>query len=366
MNPLYRRVAAVASACLATLVLASAALAQGNASGVYAATNSPDGNSLLVFDRAADGALTQTGSLPTGGTGTGAGLGSGHSVIASSDGRTVLVVNAGSNTLSAFGWRHDGLHLVGAPVASGGTTPTSVTVHGDLVYVMNAGSGSISGFTLNRHRGLTPIPDSTQPLVAAGTGADSQIQFDRTGRVLIVDERGPVNLIQTFVIGWRGVAEPTATVPADGGAPFGFDVDRAGHLLFSNAALAGGLMSGASSYDVAHDGALRPNGSPVSSGQAAACWLAVVGHYAFTTNAASGSIGTFAVADNGTLTHIGTTPIAPTAQPLDEAGVDDGQFLYVLAAGLHQIIGYHVAVDGTLTQASSTAVPVGAVGVGAH
>jgi 6-phosphogluconolactonase len=359
-----RTAMAFIAACMATLAVVPAAVARGDQGFVYAATNSPVGNSLLVFYRAGDGGLTPAGSFSTGGDGTGAGLGSGHSVIASRDGRTVLVVNAGSNTVSAFGWSSHGLRLIGPPAPSGGTTPTSVTIHGSLVYVMNAGSGSISGFTLDRHLGLKPIPGSTQSLAASGTGTDSQIQFDRSGRVLIVDERAPVNLIQTFVVRGGGTIAPGATVPADGGAPFGFDVDGQGHVLFSNAALGGGLMSGASSYDVGSDGTLTPNGAPVSSGQAAACWLAVVGRYAFTTNAASGSIGTFAIAQDGTLSHVGTTPIAPTALPLDEAGVD-GHFLYVLAGGLDEIIGYDVADDGTLTQIAAVPVPGGTLGVGA-
>lgn len=380
MQPIYRRTWIVAVACAATVLAgAPAALADGGGqtnhrprflpaggAAVYTATNLPTGNSLLVFDRGPDGVLDPAGSYPTGGNGTGAGLGSGHSVIASSNGQTVLVVNAGSNTVSAFAARPNGLRELGAPTPSGGSIPTSVTIHGDLVYVMNAGSGSISGFRLNPARGLVPIPGSTQPLAAAGTGTDSQIQFDRSGRVVIVDERGTANLIQTFVVGPRGAAEPASDIPADGGGPFGFDVDREGHILFSNAALAGGLMSGASSYDADRDGTLTPNGSPVSSGQAAACWLASVGHYAFTTNAGSGSIATFAVAPNGTLNHIATTPISPTAHPLDESGVRDGDLLYVLADGLHQIIGYKVTHDGALVEVASTPVPAGVDGLGAH
>ena len=365
MRAWYRAATAFIASCLIILVVVPAAIAHGDQGFVYAASNSPAGNSLLVFNRGKDGSLTPAGSFSTDGNGSGAGLGSGHSVIASSDGRTVLVVNAGSNTVSAFGWSPHGLRLIGSPAPSGGTTPTSVTIHGRLVYAMNAGSGSISGFTLDRHRGLTPIPGSTQPLVATGTGTDTQIQFDRSGRVLIVDERGPANVIQTFVIRRGGTTAPGTTVPADGGGPFGFDVDSDGHVLFSNAALGGDLMSGASSYDVAPDGVLTPNGAPVSSGQAAACWLAAVGRYAFTTNAASGSIGTFAVAPAGTLSHVGTTPIAPTARPLDEAGAD-GRFLYVLADGLDEIIGYHVSDDGALTQVTTAPVPGGTVGVGAH
>ncbi len=42
---------------------------------VYTMNNNPAGNAVLVYDRAADGSLTAAGSFPTGGLGTGGGLG---------------------------------------------------------------------------------------------------------------------------------------------------------------------------------------------------------------------------------------------------------------------------------------------------
>jgi hypothetical protein len=110
---------------------------------------------------------------------------------------------------------------------------------------MNAGTGTISGLWLTRRWGLVPIAGSTQSLAASGTATDSLIQFDRSGRVVIADECGPANVIQTFVIGAGGAGRPAATVPANAGGPFGFDVDGAGHTLFSNVAFE--TSSGASS-----------------------------------------------------------------------------------------------------------------------
>jgi 6-phosphogluconolactonase (cycloisomerase 2 family) len=98
-------------------------------------------------------------------------------------------------------------------------------------------------------------------------------------------------------------------------------------------------MSGATSYDVNRQGILTPNGAPVSSGQAAACWLAAAGHFAYTTNAASGSIGGFKVAHDGSLSLISTTALGDGSHPLDEAVSRDQHFLYVLVDGFHQIKG---------------------------
>ena len=62
-----------------------------------------------------------------------------------SDGRWLLVVNAGSDELSLFAVQPDGLRLADR-AGSGGARPTSVAVNGTLVYVLNNGTPNISGF----------------------------------------------------------------------------------------------------------------------------------------------------------------------------------------------------------------------------
>ncbi len=275
----------------------------------------------------------------------------------------VVNVNAGSNSISAFAATPGGLRLIGT-AGSGGTDPNSVTIAGDrLVYVLNADSKTIAGFRLG-DRGLRPIPGSVQPL-GAGALVPRQIQFTDNARVLVVDEGGS-STIDTFVVGRDGKAGPAITTPSVGGGPFGLDFDRAGHLLVSDAALATG-QSGATSYDVAYGGTVTANGPAVPIDQAAACWLAAAGGFAFTANAGSGSIGRYAVAPDGTLTALGSTLVEnnPASHPLDE-GVSAGQnYLYVLANGLSQIVGYRVGADGSLTQVTTAPVAAGSGGIGA-
>jgi 6-phosphogluconolactonase len=277
----------------------------------------------------------------------------------------VLVnVNAGSNSISAFAVNPRGLRLIGT-ASSGGTDPDSVTIAGDnVVYVLNAGSETIAGFRLSPGR-LGPIPHSVQPL-GAGALVPKQIQFTNDGRVLVVTENGS-NTIDTFVVGPNEKAGPAITTPSTGGGPFGFDFDRAGHLLVSDAALTTG-RSGATSYDVVRDGTVTANGPAVPIDQAAACWLAAAGGFAYTANAGSGNIGRYAVAPNGTLTALGSTPIEndPTSSPHEEGVSADQNYLYVLAQGLSQIVGYRVGADGSLTQVTTVPVAAGSFGVGAY
>ncbi len=123
---------------------ARAASWPGTAGAVYTMTSSAGGNAIEAYARASDGSLTPAGTYPTGGDG--GALGSGHSIVVSGDGRVVVNVNPGSNSISAFAATPGGLRLIGT-VGSGGTDPNSVTIAGDrLVYVLNAGSKTIAGF----------------------------------------------------------------------------------------------------------------------------------------------------------------------------------------------------------------------------
>ena len=174
-----RMMLAVAIAAAAALRV-TAAMASDAPGAVYVLTNAPAGNAVLVYDRGGDGSLSAAGIYATGGAGSGAGLGSQGAITVSDDGRLLFAVNAGSNTVSSFRVRSDGLDIVDV-AASGGATPTSVTARGGRVYVLNAGiPNGVSGFTVDVKGRLSPIPGSSLPLSAAFT-APAQIGFDDEG-----------------------------------------------------------------------------------------------------------------------------------------------------------------------------------------
>ncbi len=151
--------------------------ALGAVGAVYTMTNNLAGNEVVVLHRSALGALTPGGSYATGGQGSGGGLGNQGGVTLSDDERWLFAVNAGSSDVSVFAVRRRGVRLTDRQ-PSGGLQPISVTVHNDLVYVLNeGGAGSIAGFRLDRRGRLAPIPGSMQPL--SGPGVDpAQIAFD--------------------------------------------------------------------------------------------------------------------------------------------------------------------------------------------
>jgi 6-phosphogluconolactonase len=344
--------AVVVTALLATAVGASAQ-ENDNHPTIYTMTNAADGNAVVAFARSETGELTPDGTYPTGGNGNGAGLGSQGSLILTDNGRWLFAVNAGSNSISVFRVTPGGLHLRDV-VASGGEMPISVTVHGRMVYVLNAGgAGNISGFLFHPNGQLQPLDGSTRPLSGAGVGP-AQVQFTNDGTMLIVTEKA-TNKIDVFLMDVNG--RPTMPVVNDshGMTPFGFDIKPDGTLVVSEAF--GGAVDGSamSSYQIALDGTLQLVSATVPTTETAACWVEITpdGHYAYTTNNGSGSVSGYSVGDDGSLNLLnadGQTGLTGDgSSPIDVIQAGDGQFLYILNAGDDSISIFGVNPDGSLT-----------------
>ncbi len=361
---------ALACAVAALVALPGAALA-AKQDVVYTSTNSPGGNAVQVFTGGAGGSLDPAGSFPTGGTGTGGGLGSQGSVVLSDNGRFLFVVNAGSNQVSAFAARGDALELIGT-VPSGGATPTSVTVSGRIVYVLNTGgAGNITGFTFDREDGLEPIPGSTRPLSAAGGTAPAQVSFDPSGRVLVVTERA-TNVIDTYTVDRHGRASGPNPQASAGATPFGFAFDKRGRLLVSEAFGGAPGASALSSYDLwGRSGVLSLITGSAATHQTAACWVVTTrnGRYAYVTNTGSASVSGYSIARDGSLALLtpgGITGVTGGG-PIDMALSRDSHDLYTLDGAAHGLSSFRVQADGSLVaQPGAGGLPAGTVGLAAR
>jgi len=343
----HRMTMALGAAALVVLSLVPGATASGGAAGaVYALTNSPDGNAVVVYQRGGDGLLTPAGSFATGGTGTGASLGSQGAVIVSDDHQLLFAVNAGSNSISSFRIRPDGLELVNT-APSAGTMPTSVAFFRGLLYVLNAGvPNNVSGLTVDRDGNLTPLAGSTRPLSAASTGP-AQVGVSVDGMVVIVTEKA-MNRVDTYTVGTDGLLTGPLVHPSAGPTPFGFAVDKRNTLLVSEA----GTGGGASSYRIGADGSLEPISSMVMTGQRAACWAAVTknGRYGYVTNAGTGNISGFAIGQDGSASLINADGVTATTDgnPTDVAVSHDSIYFYARVAALGEIAILRIGSDGSL------------------
>ena len=361
---------AIAAIAALTATRQGAARAEESLAVVYTMSNASSGNRILAFHRAPNGTLTAAGSFATGGLGTGGGLGNQGGLTLSGNDRWLLAVNAGSNDLSLFATDDDGLRLVDkAP--SGGTQPVSVTIHRDLVYVLNAGSDNVSGFRLRPHGKLTPLVGSTRPLSGSGTGP-AQVQFRPDGRVLVVTEKA-TNLIVTYAVDEDGRLGPPQPQASQGATPFGFAFGHRRQLFVSEAFGGAPDSSAMSSYRVSADGTLHLVSPSVPTHQTAACWVVVTenGRFAYASNTGSGSISGYEIDDDGALTLLNadgrTGDTGTGSAPIDLALSENGRFLFVLNSGTHNIAAFRIRANGQLQPVALTGgLPAGANGLAAR
>jgi 6-phosphogluconolactonase (cycloisomerase 2 family) len=338
---------------------------------VFVQTNAVNGNEVVAYDQNDDGTLSFARSYATGGIG-GVLNGSVVDHLASQGSLTfdqrhslLYAVNAGSNTLSVFSV--DGDHLsLRELVPSGGEFPVSVSVHEDLVYVLNArAGGSVSGFHV-RGRLLEPIAGSTRALglnpaaTPEFTSTPGQVGFSPDGRQIIVTTKGNTNAVDVFRVRDHGVLSVSPVVNTlPGAVPFAFAFDRNGALVLSEAG-----PNALASFSLRHDGDLTPIAS-IATGQAATCWVTDIAGNVYGSNAGSSSLTQASSGTHGELSFVANVPTGPGT--VDATASPDGAFLYAQTGGNGGVNEFHVGTNGALTPIGTVLVPnsVGGEGIAA-
>lgn len=390
--------AGLAGLALGPATAAAKAPAKRAVGAVYSITNGAPDNAVIVYDRRANGRLTQREIVETGGSGglapqPGCAPPGGCPMLDTQGevvrkGRLVFVVNAGSDTVTALRETSRGLKRVDE-IGSRGDFPNSLTVHGRILYVLNSHSDSIAGFRFTRRGDLRflrgSVEELSQPADPALTGAGltpRQIGFDKTGRVLVVTLLSPLpGSIDTFKLNKRkrpGEAKPhTPTTPL----PFGFAFDNHNNLVMSQVSFPPelGMNGSTATYDLnTRTGNLTPIETESAEG-VAPCWVVVTndGRYTFVVNTGGGApdatIAGYRLSNSGALTFLGLTPEnnanGDEFARTDEALSRDSKYLYVLAPSVgpgspSHIDQYRLGAKGGMTLIGST--PAGAnLGVGA-
>src|SRR6266480_2187411 len=348
------------------------------AGAVYVLTNQVN-NAVAVFQRAADGSLSAAGEFSTGGAGDPVAippdpptdpLASQGALVFGPGNQFLFAVNAGSNQISVLRVRRTGLDLVDV-VDSGGVRPISLTVHEDLLYVLNeGGTPNITGFTVGDDGTLTPLADSTQPLIGDTAADPAEVSFDRDGALLVVTEKAG-NRLDTYTIDENGLPSAPIDNASNGMTPFGFAFNNQGFLVVSEAFGGAPNGSAASSYGAGDDGVLSVISGSVVNSQTASCWVVTTnnGKRAFTSNTGSGTISSYQIgAGNGTLTLLNGVAgdTGANSAPIDMALNGSSHFLHVLAGGLQSVVTFRVEHDGSLTLIDTDGgLPLGAQGIAA-
>lgn len=336
----------------------------GSPAPVFVQTDNVAGNTVVAYDRAADGTLEQAGVYRTGGNG-GALTGAVVDLLASQGSLAydraaglLYAVNAGSDTVTVFAVHGDRLQRRQV-INSGGTFPVSIAVRGNVLYVLNArDGGSVQGFlrfgqALVRvpawHRALGLDPTATPEF----THTPGQVAFTPDGDQLVVTTKANGSNIDVFAIDRFGGLAAHPVVNADPGqVPFATSFDATGHLIVAEAANA------VASFTVNPDGTLTLVDRQ-ATGQAATCWIVRNGSDFYAANAGSGSLSGYRDDGTGALAALGNTPT--DAGTVDGAVSSDGRNLYE-QTGAHGIVDeFAIGSDGSLTQVGAITVP-GAVG----
>lgn len=370
---------------------------------VFLHSNDARSNEVVAYARNANGTLREVGRYATGGKGSGSVEDNADSlVVGSAEGQAsphrvsdkaefVFVPNAGSNTISVFRIKADGLELV-SQIPSGGEKPGSIALTRGLLYVLNSGEfddrlvagtsvlencghgqiPSITGFRVDGNGNLTQIPASTRLLSGKAPSGCTQISFTPDGKALVANERiaGVIDengfgkgAITVFGVNPDGTLAPGKVNEPVGLTPYATTYKKDGTLI--NVEASGGPANPRAavlrSYKLNSDGTLTELGS-APTGHTDTCWVTLNADetIAFTSGPLDGGVITsFTVGSNGSLKPLHSVATAVDGVDekndgtldglLDLATSKDGKFLYQLNGFDGSLYAFAVNDNGTLT-----------------
>ncbi|HMD26048.1 MAG TPA: beta-propeller fold lactonase family protein [Streptosporangiaceae bacterium] len=332
---------------------------------VFVQTDNPAGNQVIAFAQQPAGQLSQEQVVSTGGLG---GAEAGANNLASQGSLTydpghhlLFAVNAGSDTISVLSveGRHVRLDQV---LSSGGEFPNSIAVHGNLVYVANAGgAGSVSGFSiLGQH--VVPIPGSARSLGLDDTNPSNfhtgpgQVIFSPNGSELLVNTKEATNSIDVFQVGPAGyLSAAPAVTPDNSSGPFAFAFTPSGQLVVAEVAIAA-----LHTFAFGPHGTLTSLAASVPDGQVAQCWVIAADGFYYVANAGSADLSEYTVAADGTPSLVAAVAAQTGTGSIDLTASADGKYIYAEAgAGGGTVFELRINSDGSLS-------PIGSVpGLGA-
>ena len=269
--------------------------------------------------------------------------------------------NAGSDTISVLSVEGSAVRL-DQVLGSGGEFPDSIAVHGNLVYVVNAGgAGSVSGFSIVGQL-VVPIPGSTRSLGLDNTNppnfhmSPGQVIFSPNGSELLVTTKESTNSIDVFQVGLFGLLSTAPTVTLDDSSgPFAFAFTPSGQLAVAEVATAS-----LHTFAFGPHGTLTSLAPSVLDGQQATCWVIAADGFYYVANAGSADLSEYTVAADGTPSLVAPVAATTGAGSIDLTASADGKYLYAEAgAGGGTVFEFRINSDGFLS-------PIGSVpGLGA-
>lgn len=342
---------------------------------VYTLDNDSQRNSVAVYRRRENGSLMPLIGSPfnAGGRGLMGGDIDEQGAIRSA-GKFILAVNPGSDTIAVMEKTNRGLlHVEGSPFPSGGSTPLSLAVHGDMVYVANQAAEfaspktapNIAGFKLMKNGMLMPMEGAVVAL-PKGMGP-AQVEFTANGRVLVATagfqaEDGDASRVYTFKVmpdGKLMAGEGSPLKPEGATGTVGFSLSPNSDMAFVSTFKGSGVTAFSIDPSTA---AIKQMGMPVGNDQRAACWtvLSKDGKALYVGNFVSNSISAYSVMEDGKLALLGSIPRrgASNKDTKDIALSPKGDYLYAVGSGERQISIFKVEANHLLTELPAPMSPI--------
>jgi len=340
----------------ATTGVASRAGSLGGAA--FAMTNETEDNRIITYRRAANGALNRVGSISTRGNGIGTDLDTQSGLELSRDHRFLYAVNAGSDDVTVFSVH--GTKLTFLQRVFAGDQPNSLTIHRNLLYVLNgsvAGNG-IRGFRRASNGTLTPLRGSLR-LLSSPIAVPGEVQFSPGGRVLLVTQKTtnvllrPRNAIDAFRVKSNGLTRATPKrIASHGLRPFSLAFRKDRKLVVVEAFNAALGSSALSSYRLGPRRRLSVISGSVPNHQTDGCWVVITkdGRYVFTANFGSGTISSYRFSSTGKVRLIDgkAASLGALSQPVDLTLSADSRFLHLLLRGTGGVASFRIGEDGSL------------------
>ena len=332
---------------------------------VYTLNNDPTNNGLAVYQRNIDGSLSPVAGSPFAlhGRGLSGGDIDEQGAVRIHNG-FVLAVNPGSDSIAVLKRETGGLmHVPGSPFPSGGSTPLSLTVHDNLVYVANqaapfaspSSQPNITGFRLTAEGRLIPLSNSTVTF-PKGQGP-AQVEFSPQGNTLVVTagfQGDDTSRVYSFKVSEEGMLKMGAGSPAKpqgATGTVGFSWNTSGDRIYASLFKGSAVVSFSVDPETA---AIKQLIKPVGDDQQAACWTTVSrdGRTLYVGNFVSNSISVYDIATNGTPTLLGSIP-RRGASVKDTKDIEisaDGKYLYAIGSGAKQISVFRIESNRLLTE----------------
>lgn len=328
--------------------------ASGEVGAVFALTNSPFSNEVVTFSRSSDGKLVQNAVIATGGLGIGVDFDTQGGLRLSSDNKYLYAVSPGTDQVTVFSV--DGSCLTKIQDVYAGDQPLALSLSPDnkFAYVLNGSVAStgIFGFAIGSDGTLNPITNKTIP-TSTPIGVPGTIVFSPDSKSLIVTNKVGSS-IDFYSVDAAGSATLKTTTRSAGERPFGAVFSQDGALFVVESGLPVSTNAAISTYNVdVGSGAISSVTASEKNQQTDGCWIALAGsneQYAYTANFVSGTISSYAVSADASVTLIdGSAYFAGNgSEPVDLAVAGKGKFLYNLLRGTGAVDAFAVQDDGSL------------------